>query len=271
MRLGCCGEIEQVDELRAAGFAFLEINVQTVLRGEVPTAEWERAAPVLAKLPLPIEAANRLVPATLPLVGPRRDLPALRDYLERVAQRAQLLGLTRLGFGSGGARRRPEGLDPGLVQQHLVEFVSVAGDICARHGLDLVIEHLSAGDTNTLNKLSQARALCDQAAHPSVGLLVDSYHYALEKESDEAILSLGDRVRHVHVAEPVGRVQPGAHGPAGAGGPAYDFVHFFQLLRKTGYDGLISFECDWTGPIAEVAAASAAYVRRAWEQAGTAE
>ena len=164
MRIGCCGGIEQAAEVRAAGFDFLEVNVQTVLQGDLPDDQWRRTAPDPAKLPLPIEAANCLVPGNHPLLGPKRDLKALKIYLQRVAERAQRLGISRLVFGSGGARRRPDDLAPDAVAPQLAEFVRLAGDVCGRHGIVLTIEHLNAGETNTVNKLAQALSLCDLVA-----------------------------------------------------------------------------------------------------------
>jgi sugar phosphate isomerase/epimerase len=281
MRLGCCGGIEQAELVHAAGFDFLEVNVQAVLQGDLPDEQWRATAPDPAKLPLPIEAANCLVPGNHPLVGPKRDLAGLKAYMQRVAERAQRLGISRLVFGSGSARRRPDDMTPDAAVAQLAQFASLAGEICARHGIVLVIEHLNAGETNTLNKLAQTMNLCDDVASPHVGVLVDSYHYALESEKDEAILRLGDRVRHVHVAEPEGRVQPGAYNRPAPGSPGspgspgtlgtapkpYDFELFFSLLQKIGYSERVSVESSWTGALGVAGPASVAYLRRCWDAA----
>src|SRR5688500_15748700 len=131
--------------------------------------------------------------------------------MQRVAKRAKRLGIERLVFGSGGARKRPAGVDEETARVHLAEFTRMAGEVCAHHGVTLVIEHLNRGETNTLNTLAEARDLCEGVDHPGVQMLVDSYHYGLEKENDQAVLDLDGTLRHVHVAEVVGRVQPGAH------------------------------------------------------------
>ncbi len=274
MRIGCCGDLKAAQAVKDAGFEFLEVGVQGVLKGQLSDAEWAQTAPDPARFPLPVEAANGLVPGTLPIVGPHRDFAALTCYMANVARRAQRLGLQRLVFGSGAARRRPEGVDPAQALHEITEFTRMAGEACARHEVVLVIEHLHAQETNTLNKLSQTRALADAVNLPSVAVLVDSYHYVLEKETDAAILNLGPRLQHVHIAEPGGRVNPGAHGPfqPGAGaGKAFDFVSFFCLLRKTGYDQRISFEGSWARPIDQAGRSTVAYIRQAWDEAGRCE
>ncbi len=267
MRLGCCGGLEQAEVVRQAGFDFLEVNVQQVLRGQEDDATWAKGAPDLAKLALPIEAANCLVPGSLPILGPARDFEALTSYMRRVAKRAAQLGMAVLVFGSGGARRKPEGFSAAQAADQLAQFTRMAGEQCADHGVTLVIEHLHRGETNTVNRLSQARSLCDEVNHPGVAVLVDSFHYRLEKENDENLLDLGNRIAHVHVAEVVDRLQPGGHGDDAE--KAFDFVHFFSLLHKLGYDQRVSIECKWQPPLAEAGAATAKMLRQAWEEAGS--
>lgn len=269
MRLGCCGTIDDAAKFRAAGFQFLEVGVQAVLRGQEDDAAWAASAPDVDKLALPIEAANGLVPASLPIVGPGRDVAALAEYMRRVGERAGRVGIKRLVFGSGGSRRRPGGFDEGTAMDQLAEFCRLAGDAVAKHGVFLVIEHLNQGETNTINSLADELELMDRVDHPAVAALVDSYHYGLEGEVDEALLRLGHRLKHVHVAEVAGRTQPGSH-PAGSA-EAFDFDHFFTLLRKVGYRERVSFEGAWTGPVEEVGASCVEFLRKAWENAGRAE
>src|SRR5690606_16491199 len=168
--------LDNIGDVKAAGFDFIEVGVQPVLQGQLADAEWVKTAPDPAKLPLPIEAANGLVPASLPIVGPERNLHALRQYLERVTRRAKQVGITRLVFGSGGARKRPEGVDAATAAEHIAEFADMATDMCGDQGIILVIEHLNAGETNTLNKLHEAKELCDRIGKSALMVLVDSYH-----------------------------------------------------------------------------------------------
>src|SRR5690606_12018735 len=122
------------------------------------------------------------------------------------------------------------------------------------------------GETNTLNSLSDCTALCEAVDHPGLQMLVDSYHYGLEKESDEALLEIGSRLKHVHVAEPIDRIEPGGHGPGSD--KSFDFETFFCLLQKINYDERISFEGKWSRPIGEIGPAVVSRLRQWWENAG---
>ncbi|MCC5830721.1 MAG: TIM barrel protein [Phycisphaeraceae bacterium] len=264
MRYGCCGEIQEAELIRDAGFDFLEVNVQHVLQGHVADANWYGPDP--DAMGIPIEAANCLVPGNLPVIGPKRDFEALKVYIDRVVSRAAKLGIHRLVFGSGKARTRPSGVSESLADQQIEEFTRMAGDACGERDITLVIEHLNKGECNTLNSLHSALRLADHINHPSVQVLVDSYHYGLEHESDQAILELGSRIRHVHIAEPVKRVEPGAHGPDSP--DSFDFEGFFSVLHKVGYHERIAIEAQWTGPLVEKAEACRLWIKQLWERTG---
>jgi D-psicose/D-tagatose/L-ribulose 3-epimerase len=266
MRLGCCGTPEQAELFKAAGFDFVELNVQNVLRGDADDATWGAGAPDPEKIALPMEAANCLVPGNHPVVGPGANLSDLKQYMARVAARAGRLGLKRLVFGSGGARRRPEGFDPATARQQIVDFLKIAGDAVGPQGIVLTIEHLNKGETNTINALADALQLARDANHPAVAVLVDSYHFGLENESRGVIPELGGLLRHVHVAEVIKRYEPGGHKTGS--GDAFDFAAFFQPIRALGYDERVAIECNWSGPMEEKLAAAAKHVRAAWHAEG---
>ncbi|MBI1336026.1 MAG: TIM barrel protein [Phycisphaera sp.] len=263
MRFGCCVPPDNAPLAKELGFDFIEVNVQKILQGELDDADWAAQAVDPDKTELPMEAANGLVPGTLPIVGPARDLSALKTYMQRVASRAHKLGIEALVFGSGGARKRPDDTDEKTTDDHLADFLKIAGDACAPHNVTIVIEHLNKKETNTLNSLASVKALADRVNHPAIQTLIDTYHFGMEGESLDTVATLGPSIRHVHVAEPNGRRQPGAPD-----GQPFDFVAFFRKLRAIGYHKRLSVEARWEPPIAESGSACTAFLRQAWDAAG---
>jgi sugar phosphate isomerase/epimerase len=67
------------------------------------------------------------------------------------------------------------------------------------------------------------------------GLTVDFYHVAEEREDPAIVVAAAPHVRHVHFANPQGRVFP-------ARPEEYDYRRFFDSLRAIGYAGRISIE-----------------------------
>ena len=98
MRLGCYGSLNQALRLKSAGFDFVEADAQAVLRGDQRSSDWDAASVEVDQLPLLIEAASRLIPAALPIVGTERDTTELQNYMQTHRQTGPAIGHPNLNF-----------------------------------------------------------------------------------------------------------------------------------------------------------------------------
>jgi sugar phosphate isomerase/epimerase len=225
--------------LAAAGFEFIEVNVQ----GHLKTLEEEAAfLDELARIraaPLPAIAANSFVPGSLKITGPDVDWDALEAYVRRAFGRAQAAGVRTIVFGSGGARRIPDGFDRGEAWAQLIRFGRLMGPIAQAHQVTVVAEPLNTtrGECNVLTTVAETAGYVIEVGHPNVQLLVDAYHWGLDGDSFDDIVSYGHLIGHVHIATTTNRKPPGQE--------PCDFSRFFQALGLAGYDGAISIEAGW--------------------------
>lgn len=234
---GICVPPEDAPAVRAAGWDFVEVNVQSTFQGLQPDdAAWTGRQRVAAAV-LPAPAANVLVPGDLKIVGPTADLSALRSYMQVVLRRAAACGTTTLVFGSGVARKVPDGFDRGRARQQIVDFAKTAAGLAQPHGVTLVCEPLNRGECNIINSVAEAMEYVRAVDHPNFQCLVDSYHFWLEEEPLANLAAAMPWIRHVHVADKAGRVAPGQ-----SGGPESDYKAFFATIKAGGYDGRISVE-----------------------------
>jgi 2-keto-myo-inositol isomerase len=124
-----------------------------------------------------------------------------------------------------------------------VASVTEVGDLAARHGVRLALEFNS--QCEQINTLSSVRDLLDKAAHPHVGLLIDSYHLgrsgALPEELDDVP---GGDIAYVQFSDvPRSGLVPGQaldRLPPGQG--SVPFASFFAALQRRGYAGYCSYE-----------------------------
>jgi D-psicose/D-tagatose/L-ribulose 3-epimerase len=65
--------------------------------------------------------------------------------------------------------------------------------------------------------------------------MIDYYHLASEHEDPAIIIRARDHLRHLHMANPNGRVFPLSQDE-------FAYEPFFATLRASGYDGRISIE-----------------------------
>jgi sugar phosphate isomerase/epimerase len=120
--------------------------------------------------------------------------------------------------------------------------VREVGDIAAAHGVRLALEFNSQCDQ--INTLARARELLARAAHPSCGLLLDTYHLgrsgATLREVEDVTAA---EIAYIQLSDPPARTEPGKvldRLPPGQG--TYPFREFFAIVAARGYTGFASYE-----------------------------
>ena len=251
MKYGICAAPDHAiaAQLAQIGYDFLEINVQSHLKStEDEMAFWPEFRRI-HECKLRCLAANCLLPGSLKVTGPSVDRDAVARYLSVAFERARQTGVETMVFGSGGARRVPDGFDRKEAQTQLAEFCRMAGPIAQAAGVVMVVEPLNQAECNILTSVRECADLVRAANHPNVRLLVDAYHSMRENENPADITENASLLAHVHIATCEARRAPGIE--------ECDFSPFFAALRKGGYDGRVSIECSWKDMPVEAAPALA--------------
>ena len=247
MRFGICAPYREVATLETYPFDYLEENVQRFLIPEHSQEDFLEVWQEARQLPVPIEAANSLLPADLPVVAtPTQsvDTQRLERYMKTALQRAEQVGIRIIVFGSGAARACPPGYSRADAVQQIGEHLSRWSDWAQDHGVQIVLESLRYEETNTLNTIAEAGALVASIDKPGARLLADIYQMACNNEPSEDILLRAPLLSHVHVAEKQERAAPGRYGE--------DFRPYFSALHQAGYDRRTSIECIWQNLATEV-------------------
>jgi sugar phosphate isomerase/epimerase len=237
MRTGICTNLANEPAVTAAGFDYLEASVQELLDGLTPDAQWD-GLERRAAAQVPVSSGNLMVPGTLKITGPDADPNKLRAYMKVICSRAAKVGMMKLVFGSGAARQVPEGFDHQRAWQQIVEFAGESAQAAQEHGVMIVLEPLAKKECNIVNSVSDAMEIVRAVDHACFQCLVDSYHFWTEDEPLEHLQAAMPWIRHVHLADKVGRVAPGESGES-------DYRPFFGVLKRGGYDGDVSVEANF--------------------------
>jgi sugar phosphate isomerase/epimerase len=245
--------------LKAAGYDYIELAVGTVKPKELDWDGLETLLAQLAEAGLPCDAWNCLLPGELKVTGPDVDLQAVSDYIDLAFIRISKLGGRIIVFGSGGARRIPEGWPRDEAEAQLRAFLRLAASHAADHNLGIAIEPLRSAESNVINTVAEGLEYVRAVQSCRVQVLMDYYHLVEEGESLEVVQQAGNSLVHVHVATPGSRKAPGLE--------EYDFVPLMRALKESDYKGRISIEGGWNDLAAE--AARALEVLKAAEQAAS--
>lgn len=233
VQVGYCSTLKTIDAAKAAGFDYLELGTSEI--AALPDDEFEKAAAHIKEVGLPVPVTNLFLPAALKVTGPQTDRDQQMVYVKKAFARLARLGTEIVVFGSGGARRVPEGFPKEDAFKQLVEFGKRIAPEARAHGLTIAIEPLRRQETNIINSTAEGLELVKAIDHPNFQLMVDFYHLASEKEDPEIVVRAKDHIRHLHTANPEGRVFPLEWSE-------YDYAPFFARLRQIGYDKRISVE-----------------------------
>ncbi len=255
MKFGICTSVGNAAAVKAAGWEYVEENVQTLLQPAVPDDQWTAAPAKSAVLPIPV--ANVLMPGTLKITGPTADPQKLREHISTVVRRARQVGIKTIVFGSGGARNVPDGFERESAVKQITDFARNTAQLAAEQGITIVAEHLNRGECNIMNTVAEAMQYVKAVNHPNFQCLVDTYHLWLEDEPLENVRAAMPWIRHVHLADKDGRVAPGLSGTA-------DYRKFFGVLKQANYNGLISFEGTAMPDFAVTAPKVLAYLKDQW-------
>ena len=259
MRFGICASLEHFGTITHAGYDYLEPAVTGTLQPEQPQASvMPGLREQLSASRLKPEAFNVFLPGDLKVVGPETDTGRQKRYLDAAFRRVKMLGGEIVVFGSGGARRRPEGWPEAEANRQIVKFLQRCGEAARRHGVVVAIEPLDVTECNVINSVAEAMALAEEVNHPAIGVLSDLYHVAHDGQSYDETHDAASWLRHVHVAG-IGRRAPLAAD--------HDFLAgYLSVLKQIGYSGRISIEANWNN-LEEQATESLRVLRQAWDAA----
>jgi D-psicose/D-tagatose/L-ribulose 3-epimerase len=115
-----------------------------------------------------------------------------------------------------------------------LEMLCVAGDHAKKVGVTIALEFLNRFEIFFINTAADAAALCDEANHPNVKMMYDSFHAHIEEKSQyQAIVGAKRHIVHFHVSE-------NDRGVPGSGQVHWN--DYFRAIKEIGFDGRLTIE-----------------------------
>src|SRR5215471_682499 len=106
--------------------------------------------------------------------------------------------------------------------------------VAAAAGVEIGIEPLNRFETYFLNTAADGARFCDAVGHPSIGLLLDTFHANIEEKTvGDALRSAAPHLKHLHTCE-------NDRGTPGTG--HVDWRGLFATLEAIGYDRWLTIE-----------------------------
>ena len=244
MKIGCCLNmvaegpdgtgIEHIEKLAELGYDYVELPTAQLMA--LDDEEFAALKERVFKAGIPCETSNNLFPVNLRLTGPDVDMDAIEAYARKAFARDEELGIKICVFGSGPAKWVPEGFPMEKGFEQVAQICRMIAPIAAEHGITIVLEPLRRAECNMINSFAEGVEMARAVDIENVKVLVDFYHLTVESEPVSNISRDGEEfLRHVHFANPTGRVYPVSLDEA-------DYAPFMAALAEAKYDARISCE-----------------------------
>lgn len=243
MKFGVVYDLAKAELIQKLGYDYIEGHVTAIAAME--DAEFEALVSRIDKLAIKVEACCVLFPGGLKLTGPDTDLDAVEKYLDRAFARLERLGVDSVVFGSGGARKVPEGFDRAAAWHQMITVGRLLAIKAKEHNLTIVMEPLNTKETNIVNYQLEGLALTLDVERDSFKVLTDFYHLWLGGEDRAEVAACAGFLKHAHIAYPKGRLCPKK-------GDDVSYDGFFAGLADASYRGRLSVECRINDPETEL-------------------
>jgi len=238
MKFGVCSDFRSAENLvkiKEIGFDFFELNLSDLANQDRTIID--DLVVIKNSNKLNFSAVNCFFPGDVKVTGPDADENVYRSYAENALAVANELGIKVCVIGSQGARNLPDGYDNQKGTEEFVKAVKVAGEVAANYNMDIAIEHLSTFEgSNFVTTTTEAAKIAELVGMDNVGIVLDIFHFYNEKEDFSVIKTLKNHIKHVHFAQPVGRIYPTQID---------DYLNAFcEYLKNINYDKLVSIEAN---------------------------
>ncbi|MEJ7646352.1 MAG: sugar phosphate isomerase/epimerase family protein [Chryseolinea sp.] len=247
-QIGIAQDFEQDSLLSAVGYHHLVESISKCLSPLKFTDEqFDAKVEIYRQLKVPIYALNIFMPGELKLVGPEVREADVLSYANKVFERCQRMGVTMVVWGSGGARRVPDGFDPKTAKKQFIQLAQKVAAAAAQYNVRMALENLNHTETNFINTVAEALDVVKRVDHPNFLLCADIYHMLKEGEPAEILIKAKPFLIHCDIAEKDGRTPPGVRGD--------NFSSYLDALRRIHYSGVIVLECRWSDIATQAATA----------------
>lgn len=218
--------------VKDAGYDFLELP--GTLLNNIDEEDFKRLEAYLQEIGIRSEGLCSLFPGRIKFFEIGGD--ELEEYIDWVFGKAGLLGARKIGFGSGGARRLPEGMSPAegmeifaeKVRKHIVPYLE-------KYDYEMVIEPFNPAEANFILTAADGKEAVQKIGSGRIGILTDTLHMIGSGDvAENVVAGQFDVIRHIHISEPA-RVMPvRSYSP--------ECLSFVKAFAAAGYDGTICFE-----------------------------
>ena len=249
MRYGNCishKNTKYIKILKHIGFDYIETALTPLYYAEQP--ELSDFFDTLVENNIKCEAVNILFPGEVTLTGEKADFRKVESYVSEVFEKTKNLGFKIVVFGSGAARRVPDGFPKERAIEQIIEVINnYLIPAAEKYDFTVAVEELHKGVNNIINTLEEAEYVVEQVNNPRVKIVADLCHIGLENTDINIVEKLCGKnlIVHCHISNPYNNYFYPHESDSVECVNLYEA--FFCALKSGGYDERMSIEATLGG------------------------
>ena len=224
------GSLDQLEDVAAWGYDYAEISPGLLGVGEEAGTVEQEALEQIQASPVPVTAMCGFL-ARSRVVGPETDDAQVREYVIRLFDAMQQVGVPVIGYGSGGSRFVPDGFPRDQALEQVNDFLQMCADLGEPRGVQVALEPYNYDDANLINTVPEGVEMVQKVNRLAIQLMADFFHMRLNGESFDTLAAAGPYLIHAHIAEP-GRGHPQT--------TSAEHAAYLQALCEAGYYGRVT-------------------------------
>lgn len=233
MKFGVCRGLDDFESIKTAaeiGLDYYECGFGALAKFD--NEKFGICKELLEENNLPCLCANGFIPGDMRVVGDDIDYGALCEYLDKGFERAKLLGVEKVVFGSGKARSFPDGYSLEKAKEQLSFFLSeYASPKAEKADCVIVMEPLRFCESSMVHTVADGIEIARMSKKNNVGGLADLYHVYGNNDDIIGIGEFKGELLHAHIAEPDKRDYPSTKDSEAVKGI---YKSFLDSLKKAG-------------------------------------
>ena len=232
-RFGVCARPDQVAAAARAGYDYLEMNLNDLLK--MDEAQYRAMAAEMEKNSIYAEVVCGMLPEDITLVGGNVHAQQIHEALDISFDLAQALGAEIMIFDCEKARMLPRNFDPAMAWRQLGNFIRMLQSYAAKFDMKVALLPLRRSAADLLNYLSEAALISAMLQLDRISVAASRYNMAMEAESLPRLVNTGSLLQHMRLSNPLGNRPPKE-------GDGENYAAMFETLREMNYEGRITME-----------------------------
>lgn len=244
-RFGICCRPGQVAQAASAGYDYIELNLNDVLKMDEDA--YREMARQMQLHGIYAEVVHGLLPDGLALVGDGVSSKEIHGALDVSFDLAQALGAEIAIFDCAESRMLPLRFDPAMAWRQLGNFIRLLQSYAANFDMHAALLPLRRSAADLMNYVTEATLISAMLRLDRVGVAASSYNMAMEAESLPQLKRTGSLLWHMRTSNVLGNRPPREND-------GEDYAALFAALDEMGYEGRITMEApcaDFEGEAAE--------------------